>query len=90
MYWPRLQVTSYNDSPCDEEAAPGGDKSKKQRTGEGASGSGETSGGGGGHIALNYWFHPPDTATAEAPYTTDLWARDFSLWRELQQQQQDS
>lgn len=71
-----LQVTSYNDSG--EEAA-----GAAQRTGEGAS-DGGGGGGGGGHIALNYWFHPPDTATAASPYSTDLWARDFRLWYQLQ------
>jgi len=31
----------------------------------------------GGHLALNYWFHPPDGASFEAPYTSDFWRKDF-------------
>eukprot|EP01127_Copromyxa_protea_P019879 TRINITY_DN6540_c0_g1_i2.p1 TRINITY_DN6540_c0_g1~~TRINITY_DN6540_c0_g1_i2.p1 ORF type:complete len:573 (+),score=174.60 TRINITY_DN6540_c0_g1_i2:630-2348(+) len=27
------------------------------------------------HIALNYWAHPPDTESSEAPYSTDFWQR---------------
>jgi len=32
-----------------------------------------------GHVAFNYWFHPPDAGKGrfEAPYTTDFWPRDW-------------
>ena len=31
----------------------------------------------GGHLALNYWFHPPDGPSFEQPYASDFWKRDF-------------
>lgn len=31
-----------------------------------------------GHLALNYWCHPPDTARFEAPYSSQFWERDWS------------
>lgn len=32
----------------------------------------------GGHIALNYWFHPPDAEdNFENPYSSDFWPNDF-------------
>jgi hypothetical protein len=34
-------------------------------------------GASGGHLAFNYWFHPPDSADCERPYTSDFWAKDF-------------
>ena len=31
-----------------------------------------------GHIAFNYWFHPPDAENDfENPYTTSFWSNDF-------------
>jgi len=31
-----------------------------------------------GHMAFNYWFHPPDAEDDfEHPYTTDFWPNDF-------------
>jgi hypothetical protein len=31
-----------------------------------------------GHMALNYWFHPPDANNNfEQPYSTDFWPNDF-------------
>ena len=30
-----------------------------------------------GHMALNYWFHPPDTLNFDIPYSTDFWPNDF-------------
>jgi len=31
-----------------------------------------------GHMAFNYWFHPPDADNDfEHPYTTDFWPNDF-------------
>ena len=37
-----------------------------------------TGGGIDGHLALNYWFHPPDGLTFEKPYTTDFWVNDWN------------
>ena len=35
-------------------------------------------GGEGGHMALNYWFHPPDALdNCRNPYSTDFWPNDF-------------
>ena len=34
----------------------------------------------GTHLALNWWFAPPDTAHADAPYSSDLWERDYAHW----------
>ena len=31
----------------------------------------------GAHIALNYWFHPPDSMDFDKPYATDFWPRDW-------------
>lgn len=33
--------------------------------------------GRGGHLALNYWFHPPDGDSFQQPYRSDFWRRDF-------------
>ena len=31
-----------------------------------------------GHMAMNYWFHPPDALdNFERPYSTDFWPNDF-------------
>ncbi|CAI5733873.1 unnamed protein product [Hyaloperonospora brassicae] len=35
---------------------------------------------GNGHLALNYWFHPPDQLSAEhfaSPYSSPFWQRDW-------------
>ncbi|KAF1318676.1 putative Ion channel, partial [Globisporangium splendens] len=33
-----------------------------------------------GHLALNYWFHPPDQFDSyDAPYSSPLWPRDWEL-----------
>jgi hypothetical protein len=29
------------------------------------------------HMALNYWFHPPDTTEFDKPYAHDFWAQDW-------------
>ena len=34
-------------------------------------------GGAEGHLAFNYWFHPPDGDSFERPYTTDFWQKDW-------------
>ena len=31
-----------------------------------------------GHLALNYWCHPPDASLFEAPYSSQFWERDWS------------
>lgn len=37
-----------------------------------------SSGGGAeGHMAFNYWFHPPDGSSFEEPYSTDFWKQDL-------------
>lgn len=36
-----------------------------------------TGGGSGGHLAFNYWFHPPDGQTFEKPYSSDFWPDDW-------------
>ena len=30
-----------------------------------------------GHLAMNYWFHPPDGESFEHPYSTDFWPNDY-------------
>lgn len=30
-----------------------------------------------GHMAMNYWFHPPDGVDFVAPYSSDFWTNDF-------------
>ena len=30
-----------------------------------------------GHLALNYWFHPPDGQYFDAPYSSDFWPNDY-------------
>jgi Cupin-like domain len=35
---------------------------------------------GSGHMALNYWFHPPDALSSfDRPYSTDFWKQDWDL-----------
>ena len=36
-----------------------------------------TGGGSDGHLAFNYWFHPPDGQTFEKPYSSDFWPNDW-------------
>jgi hypothetical protein len=38
---------------------------------------GEPSGESAGHLAVNYWFHPPDTTDFQAPYSDNLWEREW-------------
>lgn len=33
--------------------------------------------GNGGHVALNYWFHPPDGKQYDHPYENDFWKQTF-------------
>lgn len=30
-----------------------------------------------GHLALNYWFHPPDNDVFDKPYQSDFWLNDW-------------
>ena len=53
---------------------------------------GQEDGGGGGstayyrgHMAFNFWFHPPDTAAFDQPYSNSFWP---DHWKKQQQQQQ--
>lgn len=39
--------------------------------------------GGGGHIALNYWFHPPDSNTFERPYENEFWKQTFEARKNI-------
>lgn len=56
----------------------------------------ESFGGGaanGGHLALNYWYHPPDAlASFETPYASPFWPRDWKqrLAQRAEQQQQQT
>jgi hypothetical protein len=36
-----------------------------------------TGGGSEGHMALNYWFHPPDGTSFEKPYSSNFWPADW-------------
>jgi len=33
------------------------------------------------HCAVNIWFHPPDGATFDAPYSDGLWEKDWAHWQ---------
>lgn len=37
--------------------------------------------GGEAHSAVNAWFHPPDAASFDAPYSDGLWERDWAHWQ---------
>jgi uncharacterized protein (DUF4415 family) len=40
----------------------------------------ESFGSGDGHLALNYWFHPPDQLDSfETPYSSPFWPRDWAM-----------
>uniref|UniRef100_K3WEL6 JmjC domain-containing protein n=1 Tax=Globisporangium ultimum (strain ATCC 200006 / CBS 805.95 / DAOM BR144) TaxID=431595 RepID=K3WEL6_GLOUD len=40
----------------------------------------ESYGSANGHLALNYWFHPPDQFDSfDTPYSSPLWPRDWDL-----------
>lgn len=39
--------------------------------------------GGGGHIALNYWFHPPDNNKFEQPYENNFWRQTFETRKKI-------
>jgi len=30
-----------------------------------------------GHLAMNYWFHPPDGESFDSPYSSDFWPNDY-------------
>ncbi len=44
---------------------------------------GDQSSEGLGHLAFNYWVHPPSTSDFDAPYTDDFW---MDRWEQAQQQ----
>ena len=35
------------------------------------------------HVAINYWFVPPDGDSIEKPYTDASWEKDFAAWKRL-------
>lgn len=35
------------------------------------------------HVALNYWFVPPDGESVNSPYTDPIWEEDFRKWKDL-------
>lgn len=35
-----------------------------------------------GHLALNYWMHPPDTDSFEKPYSSPFWQKNWELRNE--------
>ncbi len=36
-----------------------------------------------GHLALNYWMHPPDTMDFDKPYSSPFWQRDWDARKTL-------
>lgn len=36
--------------------------------------------GGDGHMAFNYWFHPPDSNDFNKPYSCDFWKKSFAKY----------
>ena len=34
------------------------------------------------HVAVNYWFVPPDGPTPEQPYSDKVWQENFEMWKE--------
>lgn len=34
------------------------------------------------HIAINYWFVPPDGVNIDKPYSDTVWEEDFKAWKE--------
>lgn len=32
-----------------------------------------------GHMAMNYWFHPPDTQDFKEPYSSKFWQIDWEM-----------
>ena len=37
----------------------------------------ETTEANNGHMAFNYWFHPPDGNSFKEPYTSTFWQKDW-------------
>ena len=37
-----------------------------------------------GHMAFNYWFHPPDADSFSCPYASPFWARDWLARQETE------
>lgn len=33
------------------------------------------------HVAVNYWFVPPDGSTSEQPYSDKVWEENFEMWK---------
>ncbi len=32
-----------------------------------------------GHLAVNYWFHPPDAHSFDIPYSSPFWSKDWEM-----------
>ena len=32
-----------------------------------------------GHMAMNYWFHPPDNSDFHEPYSSKFWQTDWEM-----------
>ena len=76
------EVTSYSGNGSGDTAAAAG-ASTRSRKAAGAA-KAQDAGPDGGHMALNYWFHPPDNLDPSnqgfrKPYLSGYWS---SLWRE--------
>ena len=90
-----MQVTSYNtpaEAPTGEDGSTHGKSSKVDKPTKRRKVLQDDVGG---HLALNYWFHPPDVCGSsatngsfEAPYASKLWAQDFELWSQQLQSAQ--
>ena len=37
----------------------------------------DANGADGGHLALNFWCHPPDTASFDSPYSSTFWEQEW-------------
>eukprot|EP00301_Raphidiophrys_heterophryoidea_P019209 c4177_g1_i1.p1 GENE.c4177_g1_i1~~c4177_g1_i1.p1 ORF type:complete len:149 (+),score=33.01 c4177_g1_i1:51-449(+) len=39
----------------------------------------ESCGNAEGHLAFNYWFHPPDGNSFQKPYESEFWEKDWKI-----------
>ncbi|CAM9284058.1 unnamed protein product [Pylaiella littoralis] len=42
-----------------------------------------------GHMAFNYWFHPPDTASSSVPYKSSFWSTDWDAREREMRERED-
>jgi hypothetical protein len=66
-------------------AGVGGGDSDSKNSSNSDNGSSCESRGREGHLALNYWFHPPDGSTFAKPYKSDFWKNDFEARKATEQ-----